>query len=71
MTLECRAVGVPKPSIMWLKDEKTIVDFGDNMVILPDDSLLIPSKLLSKILLQLPYKARVELLKSFASLLFY
>lgn len=42
VTLQCRAVGVPKPSVIWLKNRKPIKElFG--LVILPDDSLLFQS----------------------------
>uniref|UniRef100_A0A915CRG9 Ig-like domain-containing protein n=1 Tax=Ditylenchus dipsaci TaxID=166011 RepID=A0A915CRG9_9BILA len=41
VSLQCRALGVPKPTISWLKNGVPISDFGDHFVILPDDSLLL------------------------------
>ncbi|KAI6240753.1 EGF-like domain-containing protein [Aphelenchoides fujianensis] len=40
-TLQCRALGVPRPTITWTKDRKPIDVEGGRFSVLPDGSLLV------------------------------
>ena len=43
-TLECQAQGIPKPSVLWLKDGKIIEEENDHQVAMVSDGRVLTIK---------------------------
>lgn len=44
VNIQCRTVGLPKPSVIWLKDDHTPIYANGKFSVLPDNTLVIQSK---------------------------